>query len=208
MEIFMYGETEKEHLCYADETMKRLIDSLGHIERSVEPDIFKALVSSIISQQISTKAADTVKERLLQKAGEISAESIYRLPFEDLRSCGLSGRKTEYILGAAKASIDGEVDFNSLHSMNDQEVIETLVSLKGVGVWTAEMMLIFSLQRPNVFSYLDLGIRRGIMRAYGFKELSKNDFELLRAKLTPYCTVASLYFWKLAGIDNWETVVL
>jgi len=69
------------------------------------------------------------------------------------------------------------------------------------------MMLIFSLQRPNVFSYLDLGIRRGIMRAYGLKELSKTDFELLRAKLTPYCTVASLYFWKLAGMDNWESVL-
>ena len=207
MEIFMYGETEKNHLRFSDETMNRLIGSLGHVERAVEPDIFKALVSSIISQQISTKAAETVKERLSQKAGGISAESISRLSFEELRSCGLSGRKAEYIMGAARASIEGEVDFNALYSMDDQEVIDTLVSLKGVGVWTAEMMLIFSLQRPNVFSYLDLGIRRGIMRAYGLKELSKTDFELLRAKLSPYCTVASLYFWKLAGMDNWESVL-
>lgn len=208
MEVFIYGEKEKNHLRYADKTMERLIGSLGHIERAVEPDIFKALVSSIISQQISTKAAETVKERLSQKAGEISAESISQLSFEELRTCGLSGRKTEYILGAARASINGEVDFDALYSMDDQEVIETLVTLKGVGVWTAEMMLIFSLQRPNVFSYLDLGIRRGIMRAYGLKEISKTDFELLRAKLTPYCTVASLYFWKLAGMDNWESIIL
>lgn len=208
MEMFIYGEKEKNHLRDADETMKRLIGSLGHIERAVEPDIFKALISSIISQQISTKAAETVKERLSLKAGEISAESISRMSFEELRTCGLSGRKTEYILGAARASIDGEVDFNTLYLMDDQEVINTLVSLKGVGVWTAEMMLIFSLQRPNVFSYLDLGIRRGIMRAYGLKELSKAEFELLRVKLAPYCTVASLYFWKLAGMDNWESIVL
>lgn len=208
MEVFIYGEKEKNHLRYADKTMERLISSLGHIDRAVEPDIFKALVSSIISQQISTKAAETVKERLSQKAGDISAESISRLSFEELRTCGLSGRKTEYILGAARASIEGEVDFDTLYSKDDQEVINTLVSIKGVGVWTAEMMLIFSLQRPNVFSYLDLGIRRGIMRAYGLNEISKTDFELLRAKLAPYCTVASLYFWKLAGMDNWESIVL
>lgn len=207
MDIFKYGEAEKAYLKKADENMARLIDALGHIERSVEPDLFNALVSSIISQQISTKAADTVKERLRIASGGITAENLCAMSLEELRACGLSGRKSEYISGIAAAKKNGTIEFNSLHSMNDQEVIDTLVSLRGVGVWTAEMMLIFSLQRPDILSYLDLGIRRGIMRAYGLKELSRDEFEKLRRKLTPYCSVASLYFWKLAGMDDWETIV-
>ena len=100
------------------------------------------------------------------------------------------------------------MDLNALKEMSDDEVISVLTSIKGIGIWTAEMLLIFSLQRRDVLSYLDLGIRRGIMRAYGFDELSREEFEKIRVKMSPYGSVASLYFWKLAGLDEWESLEL
>lgn len=207
MITFKYGQLEKEFISKADVTMARLVDRIGHIERAVEPDLFSALVSSIISQQISTKAADTVKERLDKLTGGVSSESLARMTAEDIKSCGMSLRKAEYIHGVATSAVSGDINFNSLHRMDDEDVIMTLSSLRGVGVWTAEMMLIFSLQRPDVMSYLDLGIRRGIMRAYGLKELYRSDFDVYRKKFSPYGSIASLYFWRLAGMDNWESII-
>jgi 3-methyladenine DNA glycosylase/8-oxoguanine DNA glycosylase len=207
MSTFKYGELEKDFISKADVTMARLVDRIGHIERAVEPDLFSALVSSIISQQISTKAADTVKERLDKLTGGVSSESLAGMTAEDIKSCGMSLRKAAYIHGVASSAVSGDIDFNSLHKMDDKDVIMTLSSLRGVGVWTAEMMLIFSLQRPDVMSYLDLGIRRGIMRAYGLKELSRSDFEVYRKRFSPYGSIASLYFWRLAGMENWESFI-
>jgi DNA-3-methyladenine glycosylase II len=208
MSYFEYGELEKNHLMKADKTMEVLIEKLGHIERPVEPDLFGALVSSIISQQISTRAAETIKGRLLELIGQISSDSILGITIEELRACGLSGRKAEYIKNAALEIEEGSLDLNALKEMSDDEVISVLTSIKGIGIWTAEMLLIFSLQRRDVLSYLDLGIRRGIMRAYGFDELSREEFEKIRVKMSPYGSVASLYFWKLAGLDEWESLEL
>lgn len=107
-------------------------------------------------------------------------------------------RKAEYIKGIASAALTGEVDFSKLHTLTDEEIIKKLSSLNGVGIWTAEMLLIFSLCRPDVVSYGDLAIRRGMMNLYGLKELPKEKFNRYRKKYSPYGSVASLYLWELS----------
>ncbi|MCK9444739.1 MAG: DNA-3-methyladenine glycosylase 2 family protein, partial [Tissierellaceae bacterium] len=164
----------------------------------IETDIFVALISSIVSQQISIKAAATVYNRLLDLAGGITGEKISKLKSEDIQKCGMTLRKAEYIKGIAAASLDGTIDLDGLHRLPDEWVIKELTKLKGVGEWTAEMLLIHSLQRPNVLSYKDLGIRRGMMRLYGLEEISKADFEIYRKRYHPHNTVASIYLWELS----------
>jgi 3-methyladenine DNA glycosylase/8-oxoguanine DNA glycosylase len=110
----------------------------------------------------------------------------------------MSVRKAEYIKGIAEAAISGEVDFGTLHTLTDEEIIKKLSSLRGVGVWTAEMLLIFSLCRPDVVSYKDLAICRGMMNLYGLKELPIEKFERYKKRYSPYGSVASLYLWALS----------
>lgn len=198
MTYFKYTDKEIECLKKNDKILGEAIDRIGRINRKIEPEIFSALISSIISQQISTKAAITVKDRLIELIGEINPENLNDKSIEDIQKCGMSLRKAGYIKGVAEASINGIIDFNNLHKLSDEEVIKELIKLKGVGEWTAEMLLIHSLSRPNILSYKDLAIRRGIMKLYGLVELSKEEFEIYRNRYTPYGTVASLYLWEIS----------
>lgn len=199
MKYFKYTEKEIEYLKKRDKKLGKEIQRIGMIKREIEPDIFSALISSIVSQQISTKAAITVNNRIKELVGEIVPENINIVELESIQKCGMTLRKAEYIKGAAEAAINKTVDFDKLHTMTDDEVIKELTLLKGVGEWTAEMLLIHSLQRPNILSYKDLGIRRGIMRLYGLSDLSKEEFQVYRDRYTPYCTVASLYLWEISS---------
>lgn len=196
MIFFNYGDKEKKYLSNRDHVMKGLIEKYGHIEREVNPEPFSALVSSIISQQISTKAAITVEKRLVDKSGELSANKLDALTLEDIQECGLSFRKAGYIKGITGAVIEGQLDFERLKALSDEEIIKSLVSLRGVGKWTAEMMLIFSFERENVLSFDDLGIRRGIESAYGLDEVKKEQYPYFKDLFSPYGTVASLYLWE------------
>jgi len=200
MHIFEYGQKEIEYLKRRDKKLGAAIDKIGMIEREIIPDPFTALVSSVVSQQISNKAAETVWNRLNKLLGNITPESIAQAELSDIQGCGMTTRKAGYIKGIAEASIFGKVDFNSLHALTDEEIINKLSSLHGVGIWTAEMILIFSLCRPDVVSYKDLAICRGMMNLYGLKELSKEKFERYRARYSPYGSVASLYLWALSVI--------
>lgn len=199
MKYFYYTNKEIEYLKSRDPILGAEIDRIGMIQREIEPDIFTGLISSIISQQISTKAAHTVKKRLLDLIGSITPENIEKAEFTSIQKCGMSLRKANYIKNIAKASIDGIIDFSNLKNLSDEEVIRELCKLNGVGVWTAEMLLIHSLQRPNIISYKDLGIRRGIIKLYHLEGLTEKEFELYRDRYSPYCTVASLYLWKISA---------
>lgn len=199
MHIFEYGQKEIEYLKSKDKKLGAAIDRIGIIKREVIPDTFTALVSSIVSQQISGKAADTVWNRLISLLGSITPESIGEAELSKIQGCGMSVRKAGYIKGIAEAALSGQVDFSTLHTLTDGEIIEKLSSLYGVGVWTAEMLLIFSLCRPDVVSYKDLAIRRGMMNLYGLKELPKEKFERYRKRYSPYGSVASLYLWALSA---------
>lgn len=198
MHVFEYGQKEIDYLKNKDKKLGSAIDRIGMIKREVTPDPFTALVSSIVSQQISSKAADTVWNRLEMLLGTITPESIAQEEVLGIQACGMSTRKAEYIKGAAEAALSGQVDFTALHKLSDEDIIIKLSSLHGVGVWTAEMLLIFSLCRPDVVSFKDLAICRGMMNLYGLKELPREKFERYRKRYSPYGSVASLYLWALS----------
>ena len=196
MDIFKYGEAERDYLKKQDPLLGAFIESVGMIEREVTPNLLTALVNSIISQQISTKAATTIRSRLLDRIPDIKPEAVASLSVEDIQACGMSMRKAGYIKSCAEAVMKGHINLKELEHLSDDEVIKQLSSLHGVGVWTAEMLLIFSLQRSDVVSYGDLGIRKGMMKLYGLESLTKKQFVNYRERYSPYGSVASLYLWE------------
>ncbi len=196
---FKYWETEIEYLKSKDKKLAEIIDKIGHINREVNSDLFSSIVSSIVSQQISAKAYKTVWKRMIDELGKINAETILNAGVEKIQKCGISFRKAEYIVDFAKRVKTGEFNLVGINEMTDEEAIAELSSLKGIGVWTAEMILLFCLQRPNVFSYGDLAIHRGLRMVYHHRDIDKERFEGYRKRFSPYCSVASLYFWEVAG---------
>lgn len=198
MELFKYSQAALDHLRKKDKKMGQAIDRIGMVEREVIPDLFTALVNSIVSQQISAKAATTVWGRLQNTLSEISPQNICSSPLEDMRKCGLSMRKVLYIKNIGEAVLNNDLVLTDLYVLEDEEIIKRLSSLNGIGKWTAEMLLIFSMQRPDVVSWGDMAIQRGMMNLYGLKSLSKDQFEKYRRRYSPYGTVASLYLWVLS----------
>ena len=152
------------------------------------------------SQDENTDTSASKKTKDIERGNRlITAEGICNMSGERLQSVGLSFRKVEYIKDFAGKVHSGEFDIDALKDMSDEEAIEALSALKGIGVWTAEMLLLFCLQRPDILSYGDLAIRRGMRMVYRHRELDKKKFEKYRRRLSPYCSVASLYFWAVAG---------
>jgi 3-methyladenine DNA glycosylase/8-oxoguanine DNA glycosylase len=196
--LFQYGQAEIDHLTRRDRKLGRAIGRIGMIERPVMPDLFKALVHSIVAQQISRKAADTVWAKLDDRLSGVTPLNVAGTDVSDIQKCGLSMRKAGYIKGIGEAVISGRLDILKLKEMSDAEVVEWLSSFPGIGVWTAEMMLIFSLCRPDVVSWGDLAIRRGMLNMYGLKVLSRKQFDRFRKRYSPCGSVASLYLWALS----------
>jgi len=196
--MFRYGSTEINHLKKRDRNLGLAIERIGLIEREVTPDPFTALVSGIVAQQISAKAAETVWNRMQERFGTISPAAIASVSPEEIRQCGMSLRKAGYIHGIGTAVVQGNLDFTRFPELSDTEIITLLTSLHGVGTWTAEMLLIFSLERPDVVSWNDLAIRRGMMNLYGHKTLTREQFERYRKRYSPYGSVASLYLWAIS----------
>jgi 3-methyladenine DNA glycosylase/8-oxoguanine DNA glycosylase len=198
MQFFQYGQAEIDYLARRDRKLGRAIGRIGMIERPVMPDLFKALVHSIVAQQISRKAADTVWAKLGERLSGVTPLNVAGTDICDIQECGLSMRKAGYIRGIGESVVCGRLDVLQLREMSDEEVIEKLSSFPGIGVWTAEMLLIFSLCRPDVVSWGDLAIRRGMMKLYGLKALSKMQFDRFRNRYSPCGSVASLYLWALS----------
>ncbi|MFA6931283.1 MAG: DNA-3-methyladenine glycosylase 2 family protein [Lentisphaeria bacterium] len=160
-------------------------------------DLFFALVQSIVWQQLSFKSASAEFARVEKRLVPITAKNLLQSSFDDLHTCGLSARKIEYLQGIAKARLDGTLDFEALPKKSNQEIIDEFVQLKSVGVWTAEMLLIFALGRKDVLSFKDLGIRLGIMLLHQLDSLSEEEFEVYRKRYSPYGTLASLLLWQI-----------
>ena len=196
--IFIYGEEEIEHLRSVDSALGDVIDEIGPIKRKVIPDLFTALVNSIVGQQISSKAMNTVWARFAKRFPTITPESLHRTSIEEIQQCGMSMRKANYIKEAATTIVNGELDIDELYTLSDEEVVKKLSSLHGVGVWTAEMILIFSLQRPNVMSWGDLAIHRGLRMLYRHRKIDKKLFQKYKRRYSPYASVASLYLWEIS----------
>lgn len=164
-------------------------------------DYALSLTSSIISQQISTKAAAKIKQRFFDMVGEnYDPQNILNYDIEQLRSVGLSRQKASYIHSIAKHTLDKSVDFDVLDTLSDQEVIDELIQIKGVGVWTAEMFLIFTLARPDVFSTGDLGLVNAVKRLYALDDISTDEIIVISGQWSPHKSIASLALW--SSLDN------
>jgi DNA-3-methyladenine glycosylase II len=205
----------RKALAAADPTMAGLIERVGTIDlakrlrrRKEErpPDAYGALLRAIVGQQLSTKAARTIHLRVLDLFdGETpTPEQLLEAPEEDLRGAGLSGRKTEYIRDLASHVLSGELELDRLESLDDEDVIEEIVAVRGLGRWTAEMFLMFHLERPDVLSGGDLGIRKAIQIEYGLEAMPPPQQVLeIGEPWSPYRSLASLYLWEsLAAVPD------
>ena len=187
-----------EYLKSADPVLGAIIERVGPYGiKFLDPD-FETLVKSIVSQQLSGKVAKTIYGRLIDAAGgRLTPESLLKLRPARMRMLGLSRQKIEYIRDLARHAREGTVDFARLPDCSDDEVIAHLTAVKGIGVWTAHMFLIFALRRPNVLPTGDLGVRTAIRKAYGLGDLPKPAaIEEMARGWHPYCSVASWYLWR------------
>jgi DNA-3-methyladenine glycosylase II len=202
------GSKARTALAAADPAMAALIERVGEIDlktrlrrRSEErpADAYGALLRAIVGQQLSTKAARTIYGRVCDLFGGTtpSPEQLLEASEEDLRACGLSGRKVEYIRDLAAHVLSGELELDRLGELSDEEAIEEIVAVRGLGQWTAEMFLIFHLERPDVLSGGDLGIRKAIQIEYALAEMPTPQRVLeIGEAWRPYRSLASLYLWE------------
>lgn len=188
-----------EYLRAQDDRMARVIDAVGVISRETDPDLFSSVVHQIIAQQISTKAQLTIWNRLQEKTGEVTCQSILSLSAQELKALGISMRKVQYIQDFARQVQTGCFDPEQILSMSDEEAAAFLCTIKGCGVWTAQMVLLFGLCRPDVFSFQDAGILKGLRMVYGHEKIDLALFEEYRRMFSPYGSTASLYLWAVAA---------
>lgn len=198
--FFPYGQTETDYLSARDPRMAALIDVAGHIDRPVRPgSVYAGLVDSILGQQISTAAHNTIRGRITERFGELTPEKVASLTDAEIQAVGTTWRKVSYIRDLTDRVLSGRFDPEGLAGLEDEDVVAALSSLKGIGRWTAEMIMTFTMLRPDILSYGDLAIRRGIMKLYGLDSLSEAEFHALTEKFSPYRTTAALYFWWYAN---------
>jgi DNA-3-methyladenine glycosylase II len=186
------------HLRRSDPILSEIIDRVGEYRIAFNDPGFETLVKSIVYQQLSGRVASVIFGRLAKAAGgRLTPENVLKLRPSRMRTLGLSGQKTAYIRDLARHTRDGRVVFDELVALSDAEVIERLTQVKGIGIWTAHMFLIFALRRTDVLPVGDLGIRNAIRKAYGMAELPQPaEMEAIAARWRPYCTVASWYLWR------------
>jgi DNA-3-methyladenine glycosylase II len=186
------------HLKKADPILAAIIGSVGPFRLVTRESTFETLVRSIVYQQVSGRAAASIFAKLSAAVGpSFSPRALLRLTPEELRECGLSAQKAAYVRDLAERVVKRQLNIKKLPAMTDDEIIDTLTQVKGIGVWTAHMFLIFALQRPNVFPIGDLGVQNAIRRAYQLKDTPK-PADLLRISQSwhPYCSVATWYLWR------------
>jgi DNA-3-methyladenine glycosylase II len=182
-----------------DPVLATIIDQVGEFSMGYRDPDFGSLVRSILSQQISSKVARVFIERLVSRMpdGKITPEPILRMRLATFRKLGFSAAKTAYIRDLARLTKNGELIFESLPAMADDEIVAHLTKVKGIGVWTAHMFLMFGLRRPDVLPTGDLGIRVAMQRAYGLEELPKPaDMHRIAQIWRPWCSVACWYLWR------------
>jgi len=191
------------HLRRSDPVLCSIIDQVGPCQIQFRDPDFETLVKSIVFQQLSGRVANVIFGRLASAAGgKLTPHNILKLRPARMRSLGLSAQKTAYIRDLARHTRDGRVVFEDLHHLPDDGVIERLTQVKGIGVWTVHMFLIFALRRPNVLPTGDLGIRNAIRKAYEMSDLpNPAQIESLAAPWHPYRTVASWYLWRSLETD-------
>lgn len=194
---FKLCDESVQYLINTDDRLAKLITHIGDVDLEIEKDGFQCVVKYIVGQQISDKARETLWQRLCNSCKNLTPSGISDMPDEDLRGIGLSGRKIEYIKNLSRCLIDKKIEFKKLHYLSNEEIIDKLTSVKGIGRWTAEMYIIFSLGRVDVLSKGDGTIRRSIQWMYNLEILpNANDLTFYFDKWKGYETIVSAYFWK------------
>ena len=192
-----FWEEACKHLVKKDRVMKRLIPQFGDACLETRGDAFVTLARSIVGQQISVKAAQTVWERFALLLRKMTPGNVLKLKVDDMRAAGLSARKVEYLVDLALHFDNGALHVKSWESMSDDEIVAELIAIRGIGRWTAEMFLIFHLMRPNVLPLDDVGLIGGISHNYFSGDVvSRSDAREVAAAWAPYCTVATWYIWR------------
>ena len=185
------------HLAKKDRVMKKLIPQFGNAILETRGDAFVTLARSIVGQQISVKAAQTVWDRFSLLSKRLTPAAVLKLKVDDMRAAGLSVRKVEYLVDLAVHFSSGSVHVKAWQEMDDEAIIDELVAIRGIGRWTAEMFLIFHLLRPNVLPLDDVGLINGISRNYFSGEpVSRSDAREVAQAWSPYATVATWYIWR------------
>ncbi len=186
------------HLRKSDPIMAAIIERVGACRMTYREATFEALARAIVFQQLSTKAASTIYGRFSEAAGgAVTPEAINNLSVGEMRRAGLSKQKISYIRDLAGHAISGSLDLRRTESMSDEEVIVMLTGIKGIGLWTAHMFLIFALRRPNILATGDLGVQTAIKKAYRKRKMpTPKDIEKIAKAWHPYCSVACWYLWR------------
>ncbi len=192
-----YWDDACKHLMKKDRVMKRLIPQFPGACLKTRGDAFVTLARSIVGQQISVKAAQTVWDRFALLPKKMSAGTVLKLKVDDMRAAGLSARKVEYLVDLALHFDSGSVRATAWEAMDDEAIITELTGIRGIGRWTAEMFLIFHLMRPDVLPLDDVGLINGISKSYFSGDVvSRSDAREVAAAWTPYCSVATWYIWR------------
>jgi DNA-3-methyladenine glycosylase II len=195
---FEYRQEDIDYLKSVDEILGAAITRMGRVERVIIPDLFAALVHAIVGQLISVKAVHTIWQRMQDQFGEISPHTIAIQTADDIQKCGITMKKAVCIQHVAEAIALGAFSLDELYGLSDLEVIKKLMTFNGVGKWTAEMLLINSMERRDVVSWGDIAIRRGMIKLYGLSTLTKEQFDQYRLRYSPLGSVASIYLWKIS----------
>lgn len=193
-----YPDEALDFLKQKDRRLACVIEQIGRVEWRVYPNLFESVVFNIVGQQLSNIVGDRIWKRL-KEAVPIEPEALAGTEPQTLRNLGMSMRKAEYIVDFANKVRSGEFSLEALREMSDEEAIKALCRLRGIGRWTAEMLLLGSLARPDILSFDDYGIRKGMCMVYGHKEMDRKRFERYRKRLSPHGSIAAFYFWAVAG---------
>ena len=196
-----------QYLCKADSNLEKIIKVVGKYSIKIRNDPFQSLIESIIYQQLAGKAANAIYNRFINYYDnkEITPARILNSSNDNLKKVGLSNRKIDYLKDLASHIYDGRINLEELPTMNDEEIINKLVNVKGIGRWTSEMFLIFSLGRQDVLPVTDLGVRKAIQKVYSLSELPKPNTMMEIAKpWRPYRSIATWYLWK--SLSNFNSI--
>jgi len=192
-----YWADARKHLVKKDRVMKRLIPQFGDVCLETRGDAFTTLARSVVGQQISVKAAQTVWGKFVKLPEQMVPQSVLKLKVDDMRAAGLSARKVEYLVDLALHFDAGKLHVQAWEDMDDEAIIAELVAIRGIGRWTAEMFLIFHMMRPNVLPLDDVGLISGISQNYFSGDpVSRSDAREVAAAWAPYCSVATWYIWR------------
>ncbi|MFZ2737095.1 MAG: DNA-3-methyladenine glycosylase 2 family protein [Burkholderiaceae bacterium] len=195
--IPQYWAEACKHLSKKDRVMKRLIPQLGEAGLQVRGDAFTTLARSIVGQQISVKAAQTVWDRFAVLPKKMTPANVLKLKVDDMRAAGLSVRKVEYLVDLALHFDNGTLKSKDWSELDDEAIIAQLIAIRGIGRWTAEMFLIFHMLRPNVLPLDDVGLMNGISKNYfSGEDVSRSEAREVAASWAPYCSVATWYIWR------------